>query len=291
MRIGSDEHKNLFCRSFIGSHEAYEPADLPWPELDDAALSRLRGIPFWNIALQTEQNAGITLKEFAKTQTDELVREAIALQGDEEARHGRMIGTLVERYHLDAQTEDFTPNPTRRDFIDFGYKECIDSFFGFGAFRLAREARFLPADLISMFTRILVEESRHIVFFVNWVAYDRARRGRGSPMLRAPAVGVGYLRSLLGHFKFAGAAAKKNGEPEKKGAELRLTDEVFGELTLTRFLDACLAENADMMAAFDPRLIRPRLVPAYARLLLGIARPISRLWRGRRRVAAPEASR
>ena len=42
MRIGSDAHKELFCRWFINTHRAYEPEDLPWPELDDASIARLR---------------------------------------------------------------------------------------------------------------------------------------------------------------------------------------------------------------------------------------------------------
>ncbi len=275
MRIGSHEHKELFCGSFMGTHERYEPVDLPWPDLDDSALQRLRGIPFWSIALQTEQNAGVMLTSFAATLDDSLIREAIALQGYEEARHARMIGTLIERYKLDAELEEFSPKPTRRAFIDFGYKECIDSFIGFGAFRLAREARFLPDDLVTLFARILAEEARHIVFFVNWVAYDRAQRGRRAAVLQAPAVVFGYARSLLGHFNVAGSAKKSM----KKNASLRLNDDVFGEFSASRFLHACLRENADQMAIFDPRLLRPRLVPSVAGSLFGMSNSLGRLRR------------
>jgi len=54
MRIGSDEHKQRFCRQFIASHCRFDPATLDWPDLDDAALQRLRGIPFWQEVLYTE---------------------------------------------------------------------------------------------------------------------------------------------------------------------------------------------------------------------------------------------
>jgi len=59
VRIGSEEHKELFCGTFIKSHLAYEPRELPWPELDDVSLARLRAIPIWSIALQVELNAGL----------------------------------------------------------------------------------------------------------------------------------------------------------------------------------------------------------------------------------------
>ena len=73
--------------------------------------------------------------------------------------------------------------------MNFGYDECVDSFAGFGIFRLARDARILPEALTSLFTRVLVEEARHIVFFVNWIAWDRTRRGlRGPAMQAIPAL-------------------------------------------------------------------------------------------------------
>ena len=60
---------------------------------------------------------------------------------------------------------------------------------GVRIFRLARDARILPETLTSLFTRLLVEEARHIVFFVNWIAWDRYRRGlRGAVLQAIPAL-------------------------------------------------------------------------------------------------------
>jgi len=47
IKVGSDAHRELFCRQFLETHELYDPAVLPWPELDDAQLDRLRSVPFW----------------------------------------------------------------------------------------------------------------------------------------------------------------------------------------------------------------------------------------------------
>lgn len=265
VRVGSTEHKQLFCRTFIETHEAYDPASLPWPELDANALARLRAVPFWGTALQIERNAGFLVNAIAEMQPDPLIREAIALQGYEENRHAKMIGTLVERYGLDAEYSEDLPAPTKRAFIDFGYNECLDSFFGFGVFRLARQARVLPDELISLFTRVLHEEARHIVFFVNWIAYDRARRGYGLPLLQTPATTIGYFRSLARLIALA-RGGKKNAESQKFGDAFNEVS--FAELTLRDFVNACLLENDVQMATLDPRLLRPRVIPTIARTAL-----------------------
>ena len=54
IKLGTTEHKQLFCRSFIDSYLDYKPATLPWPNLDPVSLERLRSIPFWGEALLTE---------------------------------------------------------------------------------------------------------------------------------------------------------------------------------------------------------------------------------------------
>jgi hypothetical protein len=91
VRIGSNEHKELFCRSFIDTHEAYDPQDWPWPELDELSLARLRAIPIWRMALEAEVGAGTMLAGFGEKESDQLVRQAIELQGYEEDRHGRIL--------------------------------------------------------------------------------------------------------------------------------------------------------------------------------------------------------
>lgn len=261
MRIGSEAHKELFCRSFLSSHLEYDPPELPWPDLTEAELARLRGIPVWTMALQTELNAGVMVNGFAESQPDWLIRQAIRLQGYEEDRHARMIGYLSQRYGLDAQPTEPTLRPERRAFIDFGYAECVDSFLGFGVFRLAREIEFLPDSLISLFGRVMIEEARHIVFFVNWVAYERARRGYGAPILQALPTAFGYVRALM---KSAGRAKSV----DQKDVGFAAAADVFGDITLASFLRTCIEANESYMAAFDPQLLQPRVMPNVARLAL-----------------------
>jgi hypothetical protein len=270
MQIGTPEHKELFCRSFIDTHEVYEPRELPWPELDEASLAILRSIPVWSMALQVEVNAGATLESFAQSQTDPLIVQTLRLQGYEEDRHGRMLATLFERYRLEGEAGPPEAYGGRQAFIDFGYNECLDSFAGFGIFRIARQVRFLPDSLISLFARVMYEEARHIVFFVNWITYERCVRGYGAAPLQVLPTAIGYLRALK---KTVGRAGATNTSDKGMAA----AGEIFTGLTLQSFIQACLEENTVYMASFDPRLLRPRVVPTLARFVLGAANAVDQV--------------
>lgn len=264
MRIGSTEHKELFCRSFMESHRPYEPSDLAWPELDDLSLARLRAIPIWTMALEVEIGAGVMLARFAAGEPDPLVRQALELQGYEEDRHGRILQHMIAKYGLNARPDVAHKEPTRQAFLDFGYNECVDSFAGFGIFRLARETRILPETLTSLFARVLIEEARHIVFFVNWVAWDRCRRGLRTFASQSPAALLGYAGAIGRRIK--GGAQMQEAQPQPASADL-FADAMRG-LTATTFIRACVEENDRYMAAFDPRLIRPRVIPALGKFAL-----------------------
>jgi len=285
VQIGSDEHKELLCRTFMESHRAYDPQDWPWPQLDEISLARLRAIPIWTMALEVELGAGDMLAAFAKSEPDPLVRQALELQGYEEARHGRILQCMIDRYGLRVNPQVPKKEPTRQAFVDFGYDECVDSFAGFGIFRLARDARILPESLTSLFSRVLVEEARHIVFFVNWVAWDRYRRGLRGPVLQAlPAL-----------FCYGAAVARrvKGGSEIQSNVPGSETIDLFGDvlsgLTPAIFLRACVEENDRYMAAFDPRLLRPRVIPTLGKFALAIMEAVEWI-RDAFRKAAPRST-
>jgi hypothetical protein len=104
-----------------------------------------------------------------------VLKEAIALQGKEETRHALLIRTMIERYNVDAAErplEDISDNIETR-FKDFGFGECMDSFLGFGVFKIAMQNEFLPREMFAIFETLMYEETRHIVFFINWMAFDQ----------------------------------------------------------------------------------------------------------------------
>jgi hypothetical protein len=153
MKIGSKEHKQLFCQSFMTSYLEYEPEKLPWSDLDDADLERLRGITFWEEALITEREAGMMVSAFAETVSDPTIRAAIALQGKEEARHARLLEFLIDHYNIQISERPVPklPQNIEQALIDFGFGECLDSFFASGCLglpvkRYISRSRSLPSS-------------------------------------------------------------------------------------------------------------------------------------------------
>ena len=45
MKIGSLEHRDTFCRHFMQTYTEFDPDTLPWPDLDEEALKRLKSVP------------------------------------------------------------------------------------------------------------------------------------------------------------------------------------------------------------------------------------------------------
>jgi hypothetical protein len=267
MKIGSDEHKERFCRDFIASHCRFDPATLIWPDLDDFALERLRAIPFWQEVLYTERRAGLIVDAYAETIADPLVRRAVALQGFEEARHADLLREMIKRYRIAAEERPLEPLSTdlRRAFADFGYGECLDSFLGFGVFKIARRSGFLPEPLFEIFDMLMREETRHIVFFINWMAWQQAARGGIAGWLRGVNAARYYGRAigrLLG--------TVRRGRRANDGRDFSATQaSVFLEgFTLRSFVEECCAEHERRMRDFDPDLLRPSFLPKLAAIAL-----------------------
>jgi len=278
VEIGSPAHKELFCRHFKETYQHYVPEELPWPELDDAALQRLRSVPFWQEVLHTELRAGAIVKAFTATIDDPLLKEAVALQGFEEARHADLIRVMIKRYgiEVDEHPLDTLPADIETAFKDFGFGECVDSFLGFGVFKIARQSGFLPESMFAIFDRLMYEETRHIVFFVNWMAYRQVQVGGGAGWRRGLASLRYYGRALR---RLVGTA--RRGAQANDGKDFSATQaSVFlNGFTFRRFLEDCYSENDRRMNEFDTHLLRPRFLPDLA----GAALASLRLWSLRRR--------
>lgn len=263
VRIGSEAHKELFCRRFIATHREFDPEKLPWPDLDGPVLDRLRGLPFWEEAIATEIEAGVKISAYAAQVDDPLLREAIALQGAEELRHAALVSTLIARYEIRVAQRPSAQLPANPEqaFVDIGYGECIDSFFAFGLFEVARQSGFVPKPLLDVVEPIIDEEARHIVFFVNWEAYQHYRRRSGLAPLRAIRAMRYYGRAVR---RRLGAFRSSDGV----GFTMSSSSSVTVDLTPKAFLRLCLRENDRRLAGFDSGLLRPRFVPALAGLAL-----------------------
>ena len=263
--VGSRLHKELFCGMLLDSFDPYKPAAIDWPPLAADALARLRQLPFWDIALETEESAGSCMQALADATSDPLIRKALALNAFEERRHKDVICNMLRHYAIPIKGEG-APRAPRNPiwaFLRTGYGECFDSFFAYGLFALARQSGFFPPDLIGVFEPVIQEEARHNLFFVNWVAYMRAQQ---APAIRMIFAARCLAALAIQMWKRVGTAHTVDGDNFT-----RTGGEALGlGLTPTRFLRVCLTENERRLAPYDSRLLRPRIMPAVARAVMRI---------------------
>jgi hypothetical protein len=270
VQIGSAEHRHLLGRFFLDTHVEYDPRQMQWPALGEEELARLRGLPFWQEAVSTENVTSNTVAAAAALEADPLVRKAIELQGFEEMRHAQLLVELTAHYRIPIESPPpFTPRSLESDFLFAGYGECFDSFFAFGLWALARESGFFSGALMNVFEPVMQEEARHILFFVNWVKYRRAQL----PWWRRPGFRLRCAWIILKQLASRVQTARSMGKPQPDAAGSRenftLTahQDLGTGVTLHRLLELCLTENERRMAEYDGRLARPRLVPGIARLI------------------------
>jgi hypothetical protein len=267
LKIGSPEHKNLLCRFFIETHDPYKPAELRWPDLDDDARQRLAMLPIWEEALRTEAETALAVTTMGEVENDPILAEAISLQGYEEARHAELLKLLTQKYGIDVP--DFTSQrPDRPDwsFMRIGYGECFDSFFAFGLFALARDSGFFPPSLVELFEPVMQEEGRHIIFHVNWVAYNQARLSYAARPAYVFRRGLAMWLQMVSRFK---TALRVKGASDRSQDNFTMKAHAqFGDITPRQFIELCLVENERRLAPYDQRLLRPTFVPTVAKAVL-----------------------
>jgi hypothetical protein len=268
IKLGTESHKQLFCRTLLDSHDPYKPAVIAWPQLDEDAFARLTGLPVWDMAVRVEGEATMAVMTYAATIQDPLLREAITMDGNEEARHKLVLGKMVEFYGISLEPEPDYPAPADPElaFMQTGYGECFDSFFAFGLFELARRSGFFPPELVETFEPVIQEECRHILFFVNWRAWHR----RQLPLHRRILFDLRCMSIFAGRIKARLATAKGIGG--ERAFTARSSKAIKTDLKVRDLMTLCLSENDRRMARYDSRLIRPQLVPALVRIALKFMR-------------------
>lgn len=272
IKHGSEAHLRLFCRMLLDTHDPYRPALIQWPTLDEETRRRIVSLPVWDMAVAAEGRTGLYVRLFGETVADPLLKAAVEMDAFEESRHKVVLSDLVAAYDIALAPEPAIRRPRDAEwaFMRAGYSECIDSFFGFGLFKLAKDTGFFPPALIDTFEPVMREEGRHILFFVNWVAWWR----RTMPWWRRPlfeakviAVWCALVWERIDMAKGMGDSSKA----QENNFTLNGSKELGVEVTFPQLARICLVENDRRLAPYDQRLLRPRFVPAMIRLALRFA--------------------
>ncbi|QNB12862.1 ferritin-like domain-containing protein [Paraburkholderia tropica] len=273
---GTDLHRRETCRMFRETFNPYRPAVLEWPVLEPAALKRIVELPIWDIAVQTEGKARLRMAAYAATLDDPDMRAALALNAWEESRHKDVLSRLVAAYGIALASEPpyVLPKDAEWAYLVTGYSECVDSFFAFGLFEVAKRSGLFPPELIDTFEPVMQEECRHILLFANWLAWHRARLSwwrRIRFELRVAAVWVFLCWERVGLARAMDADGNEHRQDNNftmNGAQ-SVSDVDIGVPDLMRL---CLAENTRRFSGYDMRLQRPETVPKLVRFALRFAR-------------------
>jgi hypothetical protein len=280
MHIGSVQHRDAACQMFHDTFNPYKPSIIEWPQLEPEALQRLTSLPIWDIAVTTETKARARMLAYGESVDDAAWREAISRNGWEEGRHKEVLSHLVASYGIELAPEppDRLPADPEWGYLVTGYSECIDSFFAFGLFELARRSGYFPPALVDTFEPVIQEEARHILLFANWLAWHRKRLGPWRRLrfeLRVIRAWIflgweriGLARDMDSGDKNGGTKPAQDNNFTLNGSKA-VSDVDINPLDL---MVICLTENDRRFAGYDQRLLRPTTTPALARLAVRLGR-------------------
>ncbi|MCC8395297.1 ferritin-like domain-containing protein [Paraburkholderia sp. MMS20-SJTR3] len=273
---GSDAHRREMCRMFRETFNPYRPSVLAWPQLEAATLQRIVALPIWDIAVQTEGRARLRMAAYAASLDDPELRDALALNAWEENRHKEILARMVAAYGIPLASEPpyVYPQDTERAYLVTGYSECIDSFFAFGLFEVARRSGLFPPELIDTFEPVMQEECRHILLFANWVAWHRAQlswwqRVRFELKVAGVWMFLGWERIGLARAMDAEGNVHEHDNNFTVNGAQSVSD---ADISVPELMRLCLAENDRRFAGYDPRLLRPTTMPRLVRFALRFAR-------------------
>jgi hypothetical protein len=273
IRYGDPTHFAMLTRILKETYNPYKPAVLDWPKLEPETLQRITSLPIWDIAVQTEIKASMRIEAFAATVRDPALREALQHMAGEERRHRDVLSRLVAAYDIPMKPdgEYQLPRDAEWAFMVTGYSECMDSFFAYGLFEMARRSGYFPTALVETFEPVVQEEGRHILFFMNWIAWHKATM----PFWRRPyfALKTAAVWAFL-IWERIGIARDVDG---LEGGDANFTMNggaaLADEMDPAILIDICLEEDKRRMAGYDARLIRPTTMPRLARLARLFIRP------------------
>ena len=146
--LGSEAHKAAFCRMFRETFNPYKPSVIPWPKLDPEALRRLTcAADLGHRGADRGQGAAAHAVLCRRHCATRPCRRRSGRTAGRKAATRRCCPTSSQTYGIALAPEPpyLEPRDPEWAYLVTGFSECIDSFFAFGLFELARQSGYLPA--------------------------------------------------------------------------------------------------------------------------------------------------
>lgn len=267
MQLGSYEHQKLFCHALTDHHIKYDLDQVPWPQLTDEQLQRLREIPFWAEVLQQKRQLGLIVSALATQTKPTRLKGAILLLSQEMERQVKLLEQMMSFYQIPQTKVSARPLPGELTPVlqDLAFDHYLSAYILWGWFAIAKEQQYFPDALLEVWEPILDEDARHSIFFANWTAGQPFSFGNSWRRLRAI-----WERGLqfLGLFDRFGRRVEDATLPTTAST----ADIFMGQLTAAQLLQYCLDAHEQRLGEVQPPLVKPQLAPELTHWLLRILR-------------------
>lgn len=265
MQLGSYEHQKLFCHALTDHHVKYNLDQIPWPQLADDQLQRLREIPFWAEVLQQKRQMALIVGALAAQTKPTRLKGAILLLSQETERQVKLLEQMMSFYQIPQTSIPARPLPGELTPVlqDLAFDQYLSAYILWGWFAIAREQQYLPEALLEVWEPILDEDARHSIFFTNWTAGQQFSLSNNWRRLRAI---WGRGLQFLGLFDRFGRQIEDATLPKTAST----ADVFMGQLTAARLLQYCLDAHEQRLGEVKPPLVKPKLAPELTHWLLRI---------------------
>jgi hypothetical protein len=191
------------CGEFERTFPSYEVKDIVWPVLLPDELARLRGMPFWGEALETELIASQCIQLMVETEAIRSCATRSRCRTYEESRHAELFASLMKHYAIAVPDLDgYTPRDP--EWVSCGWEwRGVRYLFAFGLFKLAAELAAFRTRIRRYLKKLISEEAPHHFLFQLCDAWSRQRGPHYQPWFsirRAAALAVqafGRARTAL----------------------------------------------------------------------------------------------
>ena len=225
---GQRDDLSSFCRMLLETFNPYKPAVIDWPKLDDRGASAAdQPADLGHRGADRRQRPPAHPHLCATASPTRCCARRSSSRPSRKAATRRCCRHLVAAYGIQLAPEpDYVePRDAEWAFMVTGYSANASTASSPSACSSWRErSGFFPPELVDTFEPVIQEEGRHILFFVNWVAWHRRQHAAVAAAVVLPedAGGVGFLI-----WERIGIAREVGGGP-KQDANFTVTGAAVG---------------------------------------------------------------
>lgn len=243
---------------------------LTFPALDELTQKRLAELQFWPSIYGQLHRASVIAQSLSQSAQGSLLQGAITQLAQDNLAIAAAVKTFCQERHLTDSnfTKTSVSSPSKSDFKAICHQNNMGLLWMSGLYELAIQEDYLQADILAILDQILMLQARHILFFLNWLAFE-------SHVKQKPEY---ELKGLLSFLPLKGLwfeTFKKLNRSEYDDTlpiDPDESDYFLGKYGYSDFVQACESNYLARFTGYDERLVQPRTLLQAAksvRTLLG----------------------